>query len=76
MIGALSIGGLVVPSSVALVALGAGLTTGWIIVTVYIIALGFTFFLRFLGGRWRSMRVIEPHAVVPPSYPEAPTGEP
>ena len=48
---------------------------GWVIVTAYIIALGLAFFLRFLTGRWRSMRVIEPHHVVPPSYPEAPATE-
>jgi len=45
-------------------------------VTVYIIVLGMVFFFRFLGGKWKSMRVIEPGpATVPPTFPESPTGE-
>ncbi len=72
-IGALSVCGLVAPSYVALVALGADLTVGWIIVTAYISLLGLAFFLRFATGKWRSMRVIEPQ-VVPPADSE--TSEP
>ncbi len=80
-IGGLSICGLVVPSWIALIVLRANLMAGWIIVTFYISTLGLVFFLRFVSGRWRAMRVIEagvlePHALLPPSYPETPTGEP
>jgi multidrug resistance protein, MATE family len=70
VIGGVSIGVLVVPSYVALITFGAGLDVGWIIVTTYIIALGFAFYLRFASGRWRSMRVIEPH-LLPEASPGA-----
>jgi MATE family multidrug resistance protein len=55
----LSVGVLIIPSYVALVVFRAGLTTAWVIVTVYISVMGFGFLFRFLGGRWKSMRVIE-----------------
>jgi hypothetical protein len=37
----------------------------WIFATAYIISLGFIFYLRFLGGKWRAMRVIERREEVP-----------
>jgi MATE family multidrug resistance protein len=53
-----------------------GIYIGWVFVTAYIIVLGMVFFFRFLGGKWKSMRVIEAGAVaVPPTFPESPTGE-
>ena len=54
-----SLGALVLPSYVALVLLGTGILVGWSILTVYIIVLGFAFLYRYLGGQWKSMRVIE-----------------
>ena len=54
-----SLGALVLPSYVALVLLGTGILVGWSILTVYIIVLGFAFLYRYLGGEWKSMRVIE-----------------
>ena len=50
---------LVIPSYVAMVLLGADIMVGWGILTVYIIILGFAFLFRYLGGKWKSMRVIE-----------------
>ena len=35
----------------------------WITVSVWVSAMGVIFLLRFLGGKWRSMRVIEPHVL-------------
>ena len=35
------------------------LEASWVFLTAYIILLGMVFFLRFQGGRWKSMRVIE-----------------
>ncbi|MBC7188116.1 MAG: hypothetical protein H5U38_13910, partial [Calditrichaeota bacterium] len=35
------------------------LLTMWAAATLYIMAVGLTFLLRFLGGKWKSMRVIE-----------------
>jgi MATE family multidrug resistance protein len=76
MIIALSISLLIVPSYAAIVYLSMGIYGGWVFVTTYITVLGIVFFFRFLGGKWKSMRVIEERAVaVPPTFPESPTGE-
>lgn len=66
---------LIIPSYIALVVLDASLYVGWAIATVYIAVLSTSFFCRFLGGKWKTMRVIETvvHAV-PQTLPEAPTG--
>jgi MATE family multidrug resistance protein len=76
MIIVMSVGGLIIPSYVVLVLLRANIYVGWVIVTAYIILLGFAFLARFLRGKWRSMRVIEqpPHPV-PPAVPAAPATE-
>jgi len=62
----LSIFGLTLPSYVALVIFDAGLYTGWTILTIYISTMGFIFYARFRGGKWKTMRVIEE---VPPFAP-------
>ncbi|MCH7753429.1 MAG: MATE family efflux transporter [Planctomycetes bacterium] len=52
-----------------------GIYACWTVVTGWICAMGVVFWLRFLQGSWRSMRVIEQHhhgAVIEPS----PNGEP
>jgi MATE family multidrug resistance protein len=41
-----------------------GLCGCWTAVTVWICTLGVVYLLRFLQGRWRTMRVIEPAALV------------
>jgi MATE family multidrug resistance protein len=55
----------------AAVHFGWGLYWAWAFASAYIICLAVTFLLRFLGGRWKSMRVIE---AAPPE--EAPAPEP
>ena len=50
---------LVVPSYIALVLLQTGIYTAWTIASIYISILGLVFLFRFLGGKWKSMRVIE-----------------
>lgn len=71
----LSIFGLVIPTGVALFYLDLGIYAGWTILTGYVVLLGIVFMFRFLGGRWKSMRVIEePHVSIPPSMPSGPTG--
>ncbi len=50
---------LVVPIYIALVLLQAGIYTAWTIASVYVSILGLIFLFRFLGGKWKSMRVIE-----------------
>ena len=61
MMIALSLCALVIPSFVAIVILHRGVYTAWIIATGYIILCGFAFFVRFLSGKWKTMRVIEEH---------------
>lgn len=66
MIFILSLIVLVIPSYVAVVFFHTGIYVGWAIASLYIIILGFVFLFRFLGGKWKSMRVIEE---APPSIP-------
>jgi MATE family multidrug resistance protein len=58
MILFVSTGVLVVPTFLSLLVFHAGIYTAWIFVTAYVIVLGFSFLLRFLQGKWKSMRVI------------------
>jgi len=76
MIVSLAMGGLAIPSYIAIIVLKMNIYSAWIIVTIYIILLGSCFLWRFLGGKWQSMRVIEeaPHSL-PPNYPAAPGTE-
>jgi MATE family multidrug resistance protein len=50
---------LVGPMYVACVVLGGGVYVAWSILTVYVVVLAFSFWLRYRAGYWRSMRVIE-----------------
>ncbi len=43
----------------------AGLHTCWVLITVWIWLLGVVYLLRFMQGRWRSMRVIDTVGGVP-----------
>jgi MATE family multidrug resistance protein len=65
---------LVIPSYIALVIFDMGLYACWSFATVYIIVLGFIFLIRFRGGKWKTMLVIEIPSV-PPSLPETPMPE-
>jgi multidrug resistance protein, MATE family len=38
-----------------------GLQAAWGFATTYVVSLAFAFWLRFRGGKWRTMKVIEPH---------------
>lgn len=62
MIVGVSLFVLVIPSYIGLVLLDGGLFMGWTFATLYGIVLGLGFLLRFLKGKWKSMRVIEEHA--------------
>ncbi len=64
---------LVIPNVIALGVMGVGVYAGWTFVAAYIIVLAFGLLARFLGGKWKSMRVIEEApAFVPPQLPETP----
>ncbi|MEM9352043.1 MAG: MATE family efflux transporter [Planctomycetota bacterium] len=45
---------------IAVEPLGRGIYTCWTLIAAWVWLQGFVFLLRFLGGKWRSMRVVEP----------------
>ena len=55
----------IVPVYLTVVVFEFGLMVAWVFATVYITLLGFIFYLRFLGGKWKTMRVIERREEVP-----------
>jgi multidrug resistance protein, MATE family len=66
---------LVVPTWVVVVELEYGIMAAWVAATVYVILLGFVFYLRFLQGKWKTMKVIEEKPFIhpmPPSISECP----
>jgi MATE family multidrug resistance protein len=50
---------LIIPTYIAVVIFKFGLMISWLIASAYVISLGLAFFFRFLGGKWKTMRVIE-----------------
>jgi MATE family multidrug resistance protein len=67
---------MVVPTYFACIHGGAGLYWAWGFATIYVICLGLMFLLRFMGGKWKHMRVIEAvPAPVPPPLPDVPVAE-
>lgn len=63
----LSVVVLIVPVYFVVVVWGGGLIVSWILLTAFVILLGGVSYARFLGGKWKHMRVIEEaRAVVPP----------
>lgn len=74
MLSVLSVVLLIIPSYLALIIWKQSIYVGWIIITIYISSLGIGFYLRFLGGKWKSMRVIEPPPPgLPATFAETPT---
>ena len=59
MMAVLSVFVMVLPTYWAVGHLQNGLMAAWVFATAFIILLGFSFFLRFAGGKWKTMRVIE-----------------
>jgi MATE family multidrug resistance protein len=60
---------LIIPVYVAVEILKVGLMISWVLATAYATLLGLVFFLRFLGGKWKAMRVIELEPPVPKVRP-------
>jgi MATE family multidrug resistance protein len=60
---------LILPVYLAVEVLDSGLMVAWVFATIYVISLGLAFFARFLGGRWKLMRVIEQAPQVPKIRP-------
>jgi MATE family multidrug resistance protein len=55
----------IMPVYLAVVVFEFGLMVAWVFATAYITLLGFIFYLRFLGGKWKTMRVIERREEIP-----------
>jgi MATE family multidrug resistance protein len=60
---------LILPVYILIEFLKTGLMFAWVLATAYITALGVTFYVRFLGGKWKDMRVIEAEVTVPAPKP-------
>jgi MATE family multidrug resistance protein len=54
----------IIPVYLAVVVFELGLMVAWVF-AIYITLLGVVFYLRFLGGKWKTMRVIEQRAEIP-----------
>jgi MATE family multidrug resistance protein len=66
---------LIIPTYLSCVVYNWGLYITWSFVTLYIMILGIVFLIRFLGGKWESMRVIEDAPIVfVHVLPESPVG--
>ncbi len=76
MIFSLSVFLLAVPSWIAVKFFHADVYALWVIATFYVCALGTGFLIRFLGGKWKTMRVIEiPPTMIAAAPPETPGSE-
>jgi len=65
----LSVFVLIVPVYLVVEVLEFGLMLAWVLATVYVTMLGVIFYLRFRGGKWKTMRVIEQEVPVPAPKP-------
>jgi MATE family multidrug resistance protein len=61
---------MVVPTWIAIRTDQLTLHVGWLACTGFIVTLGIGFLVRFLGGKWQSMTVIEPDLVAESVQPE------
>jgi len=57
---ALSWPAMLAPAYILCVVLGFGVYVAWMTASAYVVLLGLLMLRRFRGGRWRSLRVIEP----------------
>ena len=55
----------IIPVYLVVVVFELGLMVAWVFATIYITLLGVVFYLRFLGGKWKTMRVIEQRTEIP-----------
>jgi len=67
---------LIIPTYVICVVFKGSIYVAWGFMTLYVIVLGITFYLRFRGGKWKTMRVIRVAPRAPGPFPEVPTAEP
>ena len=63
---------MLVPAGIGCLYLGLGVYFAWWMATLYVFLLGLLMRRRFRAGHWKSLRVIEPHALRPETEPVAP----
>jgi len=63
---------LVIPSYLAVSVFHKGLYASWAVATAYISILGLAYLIRFLTGKWKTMKVIEHTTVIPSNCPDVP----
>lgn len=68
----LSIFVLMIPTYIVVEIFKTNLYWPWLFCSLFIITMGFTFGLRFRGGKWKSMSVIETPGILPSSIPASP----
>jgi multidrug resistance protein, MATE family len=56
--------------------LGQGLLWCWMLITLWVCSAGTIYFARFLNGKWRTMRVIEPESPIPAGLEPVVLGSP
>ena len=61
---------LVIPSFISQRYFGGGVYELWVFLCAYVMAGGIVFYVRFRGGKWKSMRVIEDFAPPAPQIEE------
>lgn len=64
---------MIIPTYLGSVVYNWGIYITWFFITAYIVALGIAYYLRYIQGKWKSMRVIEESPLaLSPSLPEDP----
>ena len=63
---------MLVPAGIGCLYLGRGVYFAWWMATLYVFLLGLLMRRRFRAGHWKSLRVIEPHALRPETEPVGP----
>ena len=66
---------MVLPVYLGITYLGGGVKMAFVFVMVYVIVLACGFCLRYRGGKWKKMRVIEPEEIKPIGIAEGPLVE-
>ena len=76
MIVVVSLFGLTLPTYLAIELFDVSIYGVWLIVSIYVALLGGSFYLRFITGKWKSMKVIESAgAPIQMIYPSVPVSE-
>ena len=66
---------LVLPVYLSITYFGAGIRTSFAFIIAYFTALAIGFYLRYRGGKWKKLRVIEPEVLQPTVLAEGPLVE-